>query len=74
MAEWMVGGDAEGEPTDATCSHLGLAADAAPSTTKGCEDCLREGSTWVHLRGCTQCGHVGWCYDDSLSLIQAVGN
>lgn len=28
---------------------------------KGCEECLRMGSTWVHLRVCLECGHVGCC-------------
>jgi uncharacterized UBP type Zn finger protein len=28
---------------------------------KGCEDCLRTGDTWVHLRLCLTCGHVGCC-------------
>lgn len=27
----------------------------------GCEECLRDGSTWVHLRLCLGCGHVGCC-------------
>jgi hypothetical protein len=27
----------------------------------GCEDCLRSGARWVHLRLCTECGHVGCC-------------
>ena len=27
----------------------------------GCEDCLRIGTTWVHLRICLGCGHVGCC-------------
>ena len=27
----------------------------------GCEDCLRIGSEWVHLRLCLTCGHVGCC-------------
>jgi hypothetical protein len=30
----------------------------------GCEDCLKTGDTWVHLRLCEACGHVGCC-DDS---------
>nr|WP_259465036.1 UBP-type zinc finger domain-containing protein [Streptomyces sp. TLI_171] len=30
----------------------------------GCEDCLRDGGRWVHLRACLVCGHVGCC-DDS---------
>ena len=27
----------------------------------GCEDCLKMGSHWVHLRECLSCGHVGCC-------------
>ncbi|MFL6635176.1 MAG: UBP-type zinc finger domain-containing protein [Massilia sp.] len=29
--------------------------------TDGCEECLRTGDTWVHLRVCLTCGHVGCC-------------
>jgi uncharacterized UBP type Zn finger protein len=29
--------------------------------TDGCEDCLRNGDSWVHLRACLICGHVGCC-------------
>jgi hypothetical protein len=30
--------------------------------TSGCEECLRSGtSSWVHLRLCLTCGHVGCC-------------
>ena len=34
--------------------------DVTPSAD-GCEDCLRIGSWWVHLRLCLTCGHVGCC-------------
>jgi uncharacterized UBP type Zn finger protein len=27
----------------------------------GCEDCLKIGARWVHLRECLSCGHVGCC-------------
>ena len=27
----------------------------------GCQECLESGDTWVHLRQCLQCGHVGCC-------------
>ena len=27
----------------------------------GCEECLRDGDEWVHLRLCMECGHVGCC-------------
>ncbi len=44
-----------------TCSHLDeVDAAAAPSST-GCEDCMRIGARWVHLRMCLSCGHVGCC-------------
>jgi len=31
------------------------------NTPQGCEECLREGTRWVHLRLCLACGHVGCC-------------
>jgi Zn-finger in ubiquitin-hydrolases and other protein len=43
-----------------TCSHLDAAHDVTPSAD-GCEDCLRTGDSWVHLRVCQTCGHTGCC-------------
>ena len=44
-----------------TCTHLDqVDVDATPSST-GCEDCLKTGGRWVHLRMCVTCGHVGCC-------------
>jgi CPA2 family monovalent cation:H+ antiporter-2 len=28
---------------------------------QGCEECLKAGAAWVHLRLCLTCGHVGCC-------------
>jgi hypothetical protein len=42
------------------CTHLGEIADVAPSA-KGCEECLKTGGWWVHLRMCMICGHMGCC-------------
>ena len=42
------------------CSHLNQIHDVTPSA-EGCEDCLKTGDTWVHLRLCLSCGHVGCC-------------
>lgn len=28
---------------------------------RGCEECLKMGGRWVHLRVCLSCGHVGCC-------------
>jgi len=44
----------------AVCSHLDQIRDVSPNTT-GCEECLKMGSRWVHLRLCLSCGHVGCC-------------
>lgn len=44
------------------CSHFGaLAAFPSRPADPGCEECLRTGDTWVHLRQCLTCGHVGCC-------------
>ena len=44
-----------------TCTHVGeVATDTRPSADR-CEDCLRIGGTWVHLRMCRNCGHIGCC-------------
>ena len=42
------------------CTHLHTMREVTPSAD-GCEDCLRIGGRWVHLRMCTVCGHVGCC-------------
>jgi uncharacterized UBP type Zn finger protein len=31
------------------------------NTPNGCEECLKMGDSWVHLRLCLECGHVGCC-------------
>jgi hypothetical protein len=46
-----------------TCTHLNLVREVTPSGN-GCVECLANGDTWVHLRLCRTCGHVGCC-DDS---------
>jgi hypothetical protein len=46
-----------------SCSHRNAVHKVTPSA-RGCEDCLKIGSPWLHLRLCRQCGHVGCC-DDS---------
>jgi uncharacterized UBP type Zn finger protein len=43
-----------------TCPHLSEIRDVEPSAD-GCEDCLKIGDSWVHLRLCLTCGHVGCC-------------
>ncbi|MFW9929988.1 MAG: UBP-type zinc finger domain-containing protein [Candidatus Thorarchaeota archaeon] len=31
------------------------------ASSDGCEDCLKIGGSWVHLRECMICGHIGCC-------------
>jgi uncharacterized UBP type Zn finger protein len=42
------------------CSHLGMIRNVHPGT-RGCEESLKLGDTWVYLRLCLTCGHVGCC-------------
>ncbi|HEX6589777.1 MAG TPA: UBP-type zinc finger domain-containing protein [Longimicrobiales bacterium] len=44
-----------------TCTHLDQVRDGEPRTPDGCEECLQSGDSWVHLRLCLTCGHVGCC-------------
>ncbi|HEY0681461.1 MAG TPA: UBP-type zinc finger domain-containing protein [Steroidobacter sp.] len=43
-----------------SCEHIG-AVKPLPPKAQGCEECLKMGGTWVHLRLCLSCGHVGCC-------------
>ncbi|MBO9652610.1 MAG: UBP-type zinc finger domain-containing protein [Variovorax sp.] len=55
----------------AGCTHLDQVRPVTP-TTNGCEECLRSGGRWVHLRMCLTCGHVGCC--DSSQGKHATGH
>jgi uncharacterized UBP type Zn finger protein len=42
------------------CTHLDQIK--VTSTDKDyCEECIKTGDPWVHLRMCLSCGHVGCC-------------
>jgi hypothetical protein len=44
------------------CSHLDrITVLDLPAEILGCEECLRIGSSWVHLRMCMTCGRIGCC-------------
>jgi uncharacterized UBP type Zn finger protein len=43
-----------------TCTHTDQIRNPK-AKTHGCEECLKMGDTWVHLRLCEICGHVGCC-------------
>jgi uncharacterized UBP type Zn finger protein len=42
------------------CEHVSEIRKVVPSSD-GCEDCLKIGGRWMHLRLCENCGHVGCC-------------
>jgi uncharacterized UBP type Zn finger protein len=43
-----------------TCTHLDQIR-FTQVTKHYCEDCIKTGGAWVHLRMCLSCGHVGCC-------------
>ncbi len=43
-----------------TCAHLDHIK-IRNTRQHECEDCIKIGDTWVHLRLCLACGHVGCC-------------
>jgi hypothetical protein len=45
----------------ATCTHLDQIRVERPKEVAGCEDCLKIGGRWLHLRVCRSCGHIGCC-------------
>ena len=47
------------------CSHLDEIR-TVTTNAEGCEECLKSGASWVHLRICMICGHVGCC-DSSIN-------
>ncbi len=57
----------------AECTHVDQIQDVTPSAD-GCEECLKMGDTWVHLRLCLTCGHVGCCDSSPLRHARAVGH
>ncbi len=48
--------------TTPICTHLDqIAVTTLPAPIAGCEECLKLGSGWVHLRMCMSCGKIGCC-------------
>ena len=45
----------------APCPHVRMIRRVVPHTPGQCEECVRIGSPWVHLRLCLSCGRVGCC-------------
>lgn len=44
------------------CTHLEqVKITELPASVDGCEECLKTGDPWLHLRICLECGQVGCC-------------
>lgn len=44
-----------------TCEHFEHLESVADPDGSACQPCIDMGDTWVHLRSCLECGHVGCC-------------
>ena len=53
------------------CTHLDDIK-VTQTPTRVCPECVAMGDTWVHLRLCLECGHVGCC--DSSKNRHATGH
>ncbi len=61
----------------AGCSHTDATGEVR-TDAQGCEECQKSGDSWVHLRICMTCGHVGCCDSspnkDATKHFQATGH
>ena len=44
----------------APCDHLAT-VEVTTTDTHVCPECIALGDSWLHLRMCLECGHVGCC-------------
>jgi hypothetical protein len=45
----------------ALCAHLGTITKIRRSERLECEECVKTGASWVHLRTCQECGTTRCC-------------
>ena len=43
------------------CTHLNAVTQVRLAQRRECEECVKTGSSWVHLRTCQQCGTTRCC-------------
>jgi hypothetical protein len=51
---------------NAPCAHIKAIADVKQPKKRVCEECVKIGASWVHLRTCQECGKT-LCCDDSIN-------
>ena len=49
---------------DETCPHIDAITTVKHARRRECEECVKIGSRWVHLRTCQECG-ITLCCDSS---------
>lgn len=47
-----------------SCAHIDAVTEVRPAAHHACEECVKTGSRWLHLRTCQSCG-VTLCCDSS---------
>ena len=52
--------------TEGACQHIEAIESVKRAKRRECEDCMKSGGSWVHLRTCQECGGTRCC-DDSPS-------
>jgi ubiquitin-hydrolase Zn-finger-containing protein len=50
--------------TNDACTHIKSVTSVRPAAKRECQECVKMGSRWVHLRTCQTCG-VTLCCDSS---------
>ena len=50
--------------SDSTCTHIGAVTTVKAAKQRVCDECVRTGDRWVHLRTCQECGAT-LCCDNS---------
>jgi hypothetical protein len=46
---------------DDKCSHIAAISSVKQPKKRECEDCVKIGAQWVHLRTCQECGGTRCC-------------
>jgi uncharacterized UBP type Zn finger protein len=44
-----------------TCTHIRGVTTVKRAERMVCEECIKSGSPWLHLRTCQECGHTHCC-------------
>ena len=47
--------------TDQTCAHIRAVKKVVLPKRRECEECVKVGASWVHLRTCQECGATLCC-------------